>query len=277
MNPDQPVSGLITALRARRPQTALHIVDAHAHAGPYSLFFIPRNSAREMTQVMDRCGVSTALVSTNLAIQLDAAAGNAQTARAVSEHTGRLLGYLVVNPWQDPEAELARWQHDPRFVGVKIHPDLHHYPLTGPRYAAVWEYAEHTGRPVLTHTWLGSEFNDLSQVSVVAERHPDAQIIAGHAGVRREGVDQAIELARRHPNVHLEICGSHGHGLLITRMVRELGAHRVIYGSDFPFIDMRISLGRIVFAGLSDADAALVMGGNIRRIVPRLGVHTVEP
>ena len=68
--------------------------------------------------------------------------------------------------------------------------------------------------------------------------------------------DEAIELASRNPNVHLEICGSHGHGLLIARMIGELGAHRVIYGSDFPFIDMRTSLGRLVFAGLSDADAA---------------------
>jgi uncharacterized protein len=270
-------SRLIAALRARQPQTTLRIVDAHAHAGPYSLFFIPRNSAGEMVRVMDRCGVATALVSTNLAIQLDAAAGNAETARAVAEHPGRLLGYVVVNPWQDPEAELARWGDDPRFVGVKIHPDLHHYPLTGSRYAPVWQYAERTGRPVLTHTWFGSEYDDLAQVCAVATRHPDAPLIAGHAGVRREGVDEAIALAHRHANVHLEICGSHGHGELIARMVGELGPHRVLYGSDFPFIDMRTSLGRVVFAGLGDADAALVLGGNIGRLVPRLNAPARQP
>jgi hypothetical protein len=263
-------SPLITALRARRPQQAYRIVDAHAHAGPYSLFFIPRSSAAEMINVMDRCGVSAAIISTNLGIQLDAAAGNLATAAIADAHPGRLLGYIVINPWQDPEAELARWQDDARFVGIKLHPDLHHYPLTGPRYAGVWEFAERTGRPVLTHTWLGSEFDDLAQVSTVAQRHPLAEILAGHAGVRREGVDDAIDLARRHPNVHLEICGSHGHGTLISRMVDALGSSRVVYGSDFPFIDMRTSLGRVVFARLSGPDAAMVLGGNIMKLIPRL-------
>lgn len=261
---------LMTALRERRPQTGLHIVDAHAHAGPYSLFFIPHSSPREMTEVMDRCGIATALISTNLAIQLDASAGNAETARAVSAHPGRFLGYLVVNPWQDPEAELARWQDDPRFAGIKVHPDLHHYRLDGPRYAPVWEYAERTGRPVLTHTWLGSEYDDLSHVAAVAERYPDARILAGHAGVRREAVDEAIALGLRHRNVHLEICGSRGHGLLIRRMADELGADRVVYGSDFPFIDMRTSLGRVVFAGLGETETAMVVGGNIRRLIGEL-------
>lgn len=276
MTAAEPVPGLLAALRARRPQTGLRIVDAHAHAGPYSLFFIPRSGVREMTRVMDRCGVATALISTNLAIQLDAAAGNEATARAVTENPGRMLGYLVVNPWHDPEAELARWGDDARFVGIKLHPDLHHYPLTGLRYAPVWEFAERTGRPVLTHTWLGSEYDDLSHVAAVAARCPGVQIIAGHAGVRREAVDVAIAVARRHLNVQLEICGSHGHSLLIERMAGEVGADRVIYGSDFPFIDMRTSLGRVVFARLSEPDAALILGGNISRLVPELRMRSGE-
>ena len=261
---------LVDALRTRRPQDTFHIIDAHAHAGPYASFFIPRNSAAEMVAVMDRCGVRTALFSTNLAIQLDATAGNDSAARIVAEHPERLRGYFVVNPWQDPDAEIARRQHDPRFVGIKIHPDLHHYPLTGRRYAGVWELAESTGRPVLTHTWSGSEYDDLWQLAEVAERHPLANILAGHAGVLRETVDTAIAIARRFLRIHLEICGSHGHGELIARMVGEVGAGQVVYGSDFPFIDMRAALGRVVFAGLGAAEAELVLGGNMVKLVPGL-------
>lgn len=258
------------ALYARRPQDTFRIVDAHAHAGPYSLFFIPRNDSDAMIAVMDRCGVHAAILSTHLGIQLDAAAGNVATGRIVDRHPGRLFGYFVVNPWQDPEREISRYMDDPRFVGIKIHPDLHHYPLDGPRYEGVWEFAETTGRPVLTHSWIGSDFNDLGQVSTVAARHPLAHVLVGHAGVLREGVDTAIALARRHPKVFLEVCGSQGHGEVIARMVGELGAGQVVYGSDFPFIDMRISLGRIVFANLRHDDAAMVLGGTIAKLVPRL-------
>ncbi|RIQ18993.1 amidohydrolase family protein [Jiangella rhizosphaerae] len=261
---------LTRALRERRPQTAVRIVDAHAHAGPYSLFYIPRSSPEGMVAVMDRCGVRTALVSSNLAIQLDAASGNDATAAMIRRHPGRLLGYAVVNPWRDPVAELERWHGDHRFAGIKIHPDLHHYALDAPRYDPVWDYAEETGQPVLTHTWLGSEYDDLGHVARVAERRPGVRIIAGHAGVLREGIDRVIALAQDHPNVFLEICGSRGHGALLARMVDEVGAGRVIYGSDFPFIDMRTSLGRVIFAGLADADLTQVLGGTIAGLVPAL-------
>jgi len=43
--------------------------------------------------------------------------------------------------------------------------------------------------------------------------------------------------------------------------VGELGAERVVFGSDFPFIDLRVSLGRTVFARLGTAERAAVLGG----------------
>jgi hypothetical protein len=265
------MKALIDAVAQRRPQQALRIIDAHAHVGPYSLFFIPRNDSDGLVRVMDRCGVARTILSSHLGIQLDARAGNEETARAVDRHPDRISGYFVVNPWQDPAAEIAQWAGDPRFVGIKVHPDLHHYPVTGARYAPVWEFAERTGRPVLTHSWLGSPYDDLYQIGEVAERHPLARILVGHAGVLREGVDDAIAIAKQFPGLYLELCGSHGHGELIARMAGEVGADRLVYGSDFPFIDMRSSLGRLVFAALDDAEKAMILGGTIAGLLAHAG------
>lgn len=254
---------------ARRPQTAFQIIDAHAHAGPYSLFFIPDSDPASMVRVMDRCGVSHAVFSSHLAIQLDAPAGNDAVAAAVRASGGRLSGYCTINPWQDPEAELARWANDPRFVGIKLHPDLHEYPLTGPRYAEVWRHAERTGCPVLTHTWHGSAYDCLSMVDTVAEKYPEAVILTGHSGAMPSGFDSAIEVAKRRPQVILEICGSFNTGATIRRMVDEVGAQQVVFGSDFPFIDLRISLGRVVFSGLGEDDLAAVLGGTMSNLLRR--------
>ncbi|HEX6681975.1 MAG TPA: amidohydrolase family protein, partial [Candidatus Limnocylindrales bacterium] len=227
------------------------------------------NSPDAMVRVMDRCGVTRTILSSHLAIQLDAATGNDATAAAVSAHPGRLSGYLVLNPWQDPRAELERWAGDDRFVGIKLHPSLHHYPLTGPRYAPAFEYAELTGCPVLTHTQTGSSWDNLSVVGSVAERHPAATILAGHSGITPTGFDEAIDVARRMPNVVLEVCGSFMHGDVIARMVGELGSDRVVFGSDFPFIDLRMSLGRVLFAALSEPDRAAVLGGTMSGLLNR--------
>ncbi|AIJ26231.1 MULTISPECIES: amidohydrolase family protein [Amycolatopsis] len=258
---------LVSAVHARTPLSGVDVIDAHAHLGPYSLFFTPDPSADAMVRVMDRCGVRRTILSATMAIELDARRGNEQTAEATERHPGRLCGYVVVNPHQDPAAELSRWATHPGMVGLKLHPSLHHYPVTGPRYADAWAYAEETGRPVLVHTWTGSDVDDPEQVAEVARRYPKAKVLLGHSGARPDGFARAIELAATHPNLYLEICGSHFTGRWLTRMVAALGAHRVIYGSDFPFIDLRYSIGRVVFAELDLADRATVLGGAIRTLL----------
>lgn len=62
----------------------------HAHCGPYSLFFIPENSPADMVRVMSRCGVSRAILSSLLAIQLDARLGNESTANGVAACPDRI-------------------------------------------------------------------------------------------------------------------------------------------------------------------------------------------
>jgi predicted TIM-barrel fold metal-dependent hydrolase len=253
----------------RTAQTAMTIIDAHAHAGPFSLFFIPDCEPASMVRVMDRCGVTRAVLSAHQALQLDASTGNELTARAVSAFPDRLSGYFTVNPWQDPVAEVERWADDPRFVGIKVHPDLHTYPILGSRYATVWEYAEKTGAPVLTHTGPDSLYNDITMVDVLAEAHPEVAILAGHAGGARRTFDDSIAVALRHPNIVLELCGSTNHGTAITRMVDEVGSAQVVFGSDFPFIDLRSSLARVVFARLSETDRAAVLGLTMQALLAR--------
>lgn len=253
-------------LLARQAQTAFDVVDAHAHLGVDAVMFIPEPDPQDVVAVMDRCGVRAAVISSLQAIRFDTATGNAETAAAVDRFPGRYLGAMVINPWQDPAAEISRWASDSRMVAIKLHPDVHEYPLSGPRYEPVWEFAAATGCPVLTHTWHGSQFDGWDTVDQVCSRHSDVRLIAGHTGVLPQGLDTAIELAGRHPHLFLELCGSMLRGRDIERLVREAGAGRVLYGSDAPFIDMRSSFGRLLFCDLDDADRDLVMGATTDRL-----------
>lgn len=259
---------LTSAVLERRP-VDVPVVDAHAHLGPYARFFIPSPDDASMLAVMDRCGVQQAILSSHLALVEDTRAGNEATARATELNPGRLLGYVVANPHQDVDAELSRWENHPGMVGVKLHPDIHEYPLTGPAYEPVWDYAYRTGRPVLTHTWGGSRFTGVEHLREVAEAHPGARILAGHAGALRETYPRMIDVARRCDNVYLEICGTYLTGAWLERMVDAVGPDRVVYGSDFPFIDMRYSIGRVLFAGLSLDARRRVLGGSMTKLLGR--------
>ncbi|MFW6599427.1 amidohydrolase family protein [Propionibacteriaceae bacterium Y2011] len=270
MNPADGGTGrladrVLAAMNAGRPLPLPDVVDAHAHLGPYSLFHIPHPDHDTMVAVMDRVGIAAATISANRGIQLEATRGNAMVLAAAAAHPGRLLPVGVVNPWQSPERTASAIAEGP-YVGLKVHPQLAQYPVDGPRYAAAFEVAAATGRPLLTHCWEGSDYHSPERVAAAAQAHPQATIILGHGGGSPTGVDQAIAVARQHPNLLLEICGSKMTSAVLRTMVTELGADRVLFGSDFPFIDLRISLGRVVLADLDDDDLVAVLGGNARRV-----------
>ena len=244
------------------------VLDAHAHVGPWYNFFTPDPSPETMLQVMDRCGVRMAVLSPTLAIGPDAATGNAQMLALIRRFPSRFAGYAVFNPHHSKSRDdIVAALQQPGVVGIKIHPDVHACAVGDPRYAPAWELAERLDVPVLTHTFAGSSFCDPSDFDAVASAWPDASIILGHAGVTGSGHLRSIAVAQQHPKLYLEICGSYITGQWIKRMVTELGAERVLYGSDFPFIELRYALGRVIFAGLAEHELRLVLGGNAQRLL----------
>jgi predicted TIM-barrel fold metal-dependent hydrolase len=243
------------------------VIDAHAHIGPWFNFFIPEASPASMVPVMERCGVRHTVVSATLAIGPDVPAGNADVAALVAAQHRHFSGYAVFNPHQADSAEnVAHCLQQPGFVGIKIHPDTHAYSVNGPLYRPAWELARRFNVPVLTHTFVDSPWCDPLHFDGVATAFPDVSILLGHSGVTGEGHRRAIQMAQKHPRLYLELCGSFTTGTWIKHMVDAVGAERVIYGSDFPFIELRYGLGRVVFAPLNRADLQLVLGGNARRL-----------
>jgi len=51
--------------------------------------------------------------------------------------------------------------------------------------------------------------------------------------------------------------------------VKELGAHKLIFGSDGPEFDSRAELHKIKLLKLPAAEEATVLGGNIQRLLPK--------
>jgi uncharacterized protein len=247
----------------------LDVVDAHAHVGPYRNFHIPENGAAGLVKVMDRCGIALACLSAHMALGPDWIAGNRLTAEAVAQFPGRLLGHAAASPHQ-PErvaGELALCFDQLGLRAVKLHPDLAGYPVDGEGYRPAWDFAAERGSLVLVHTFHGSRYCDPPMLGKLAERYPHTPILLVHSGSMTAAFPGAVAVARAHANLYLDVSGSYITGAWIARMVREAGADRVIFSSDIPFIDLRYSLGRVLSAGLNPAEQALVLGGNIRRLL----------
>jgi predicted TIM-barrel fold metal-dependent hydrolase len=247
----------------------IEITDAHVHMGPYYKFYIPQNSPQEMLRVMDHLHIARSCISSHLAITGDWYTGNRLTAQAVSDHPDRFTGYVVVSP-NEPELandELSLAFNEWGFKGIKLVPDTHLQPIGSEGYRPVFEFASQRRCLVLVHTYHGSSFDDPQLFGTVAEKYPEVPIVMVHSGALPSAFNGAIRLAKEHPNLFLDISGSFITATWIRRMVSEVGADRVIFSSDQPFMDPRYSLGRLLYANLPEEALALVLGGNIRRLL----------
>lgn len=244
------------------------VVDVHMHLGPYSQFHIAHHDAAGMVEEMDRLGIRQGWLSAHAAISADVSRGNDEAAEAVRAYPGRFVGYVVVDPNYPDEVrpELERRMAQPEFRMIKIHPSLAQYPIDGPAYEPVWAVARERNCPVLTHAWTGCAYCGPGPVRRVLERHPEVRLLFGHA-LFPATFEEAAELALAFPNLWLDITSSNQCYGMIEHAVKTVGAHRILFGSDMPFIGAAGALGRILHAQIRDEDKGMILGGNAKRLL----------
>jgi predicted TIM-barrel fold metal-dependent hydrolase len=154
---------------------------------------------------------------------------------------GRLLPFASINPFvvTDLVTELERLIDEFGFKGIKVYPPYqHHYPndiRMYPLYAKVQEL----GMPMLVHTgssvFKGAriKYGDPLHLDDVAIDFPEMPILLAHSG-RPFWYEQAFWMARRHPNVYLEVSGLPAKKLMEYFPRLEEIAPKVVYGSDWP-------------------------------------------
>ena len=166
-------------------------------------------------------------------------------ARFTAGHRDRLIAVGSVNPLheKDPASEIRRVL-DLGIGLIKIHPPHQLFSANAyrgdlPGLADVYRECESRGVPVMFHTGTSifprarNVFADPMPVDDVANDFPKLRIILAHAGRPLYG-ETAAFLARRHPNVHLDISGIPPKGLLrYVPRVAEL-ADKILWGTDWP-------------------------------------------
>ena len=190
---------------------------------------------------------------------------------------GRVLFFAVLDPrWgigglRRAEAALS----DPQCVGIKIHPSFHEIAADDEAYAPVYELAERTRAPILTHSWDISPTNPVQHLSF-PERfrchlaaHPSVTLVLGHAGGRPGAMKAVVGLCRDYPNVCVDLAGDYYDNGLVECLVDRIGAERVVFGSDLNWIDPRANLAPVLAAAIPDEDVLRILRTNALRVYGR--------
>ncbi len=247
------------------------VIDCHAHMGPWYNFHIPGDGTPEsMVENMDLVGIGMAVAAPHIAIGPDIKEGNRQVAEAAERYPDRLVAYITINPrYPLPEIEAEISLYHDLFGGIKgfkFHSSCHGVDCSHLGYGPVYEYANEHGVPILSHVWDGPDKDGKSFLARQAAAYPNIAFLHAHSGNSWDVIRKLTAEAKGHPNIYLDMAGSGRPYGGLEYMVKEVGADRVLLGTDMPFIDVRCQFGRLLAARISDDDKRMIMGLNAKRL-----------
>lgn len=220
-------------------------------------------------------------------------------------HPGRYRAVISL-PLADIDAslsELDRVRGEPEVVGVLVGSNIEGVPLSDPGLEPVWARLGALRIPVFEHP-MHAAFADAmqeyelplrigfmmdTQLAVarllyagVFERHPDIPFIVAHTGggvlTLLERLDNGYRFypdcrknISRLPSefaagLYYDTCSFFGPAIMMAHSL--FGPERLLFGTDYPFID--IDASHVEKLALPDDEKALIFGGNAARIL-RLG------
>jgi uncharacterized protein len=240
------------------------IVDSHAHVDevPALGWMDPASS---LVALMDDAGIDQAIVMTYTEMPAVNPRALDYLAEQIARYPNRLIGYVRVHPWYPEALDLVdRAFGEYGMKGVKLHPvgNLSH-PASDVSLRVIRRAAQHQA-PVLFH--CGDEaLTTPLQIALAAEAVPEACIILGHMGGYFH-VDEAIEVAARHPNIYLETSAM-PYPRQIRRAIDAVGVSRVLFASDGPGCLPKLEVHKVRLAGLSAEEQERVFSRNILELL----------
>jgi predicted TIM-barrel fold metal-dependent hydrolase len=242
------------------------IIDCHCHAGKGDIMTAPWNTDAPIEPYLRRAraaGISKTIVFPLFHSDYDRA--NAQLAQIIARYPTRLIGFAFVHAARDAgrifgmvERAVTQWG----FRGIKVH---------GHEAMATREVCE-TAR-IFRLPLLFDVAGQAYVVDMLAPQFPDLNFIIPHLGsfaddwrVHQQVVDQLV----RFPNVHGDTSGVRRFDYIV-QAVERAGAHKLLFGSDGPWLHPGVELHKIRLLGQPPQQEALILGGNAMRLLVQAG------
>ncbi len=212
---------------------------------------------------LERCGIARALVFHSLGKELDPATGNAALMRELAGRT-RLAPCWVVMPHDTgempPPPELCAQMRSQGVRAVRVFPTMQNFTLAEWCAGNLLAELERNRIPVFVdHTETNWD-----AIHAVCEAHPGLPLVLLRVNYRSHRF--IYPLLSRHRNLYLEIGLFVAHDAL-AECARHHGAERMLFGSAMPHFAPGGPMASIAYAEISDAEKALIAGGNLRRLL----------
>lgn len=258
------------------------IIDIHGHCGTFAGYDL---SEATLLANMKSYGVTRALISNIDGADMPGVTGclsqnsaNGECARIVGKHPQLLRGLLWCRPTDGKAESLRRFINmgrpgNPIFVGLKLHPEMNHFPADSGIVDPYMEICKEFGLPACFHCGADSSESSPERIYTLARRFPKVPVVLYHMGFGASH-KQAIAvckqaMTKKDADIYLETAQCSPEAVL--EAIATVGADRVIFGTDATYFGKRHyshyeNLVATLKAKLKDTDFQKVVNGNAKRI-----------
>ncbi len=206
---------------------------------------------------------------------------NMWTCRVAQENKG-LIPLISVDILQSPEEMIAEIDEKSRLgaKGLKLHPMVNRAFPGDQRLWPAYARATELKLPVLFHSGKAEiigiadkEYAQPKNFVPVLEGFPDLKIILAHLG--KGFLNETVEIARKYDNVYFDTCGIFPGFALdphfrsageAAEFLRTVGVHKILFGSDWPWLDPLLCVEQIKGLGLKAEETRQILGENAAEV-----------
>jgi uncharacterized protein len=238
------------------------IIDCHCHVGKGDLLTGPWDTDAPIATYLRRAkaaGIHKTVIFSPFHSNYQQA--NANTARIVAQYPDRFIGFAFVHAQRDEgriyqtiAEAVTRW----KFCGIKVH------RMDSPATREVCDAARSFGLPLL---YDPAGQTDL--VELLASQYPDINFIVPHLGSFADDWRahlRVIDQISRYPNVYTDTSGVRRFDYIV-QAVKRAGAHKVLFGTDGPWLHPGVELHKVRLLELPPQQEALILGKNLLRLI----------
>jgi predicted TIM-barrel fold metal-dependent hydrolase len=237
-------------------------------------------SSDHLTTCSDTLGItenwcSSPILAGRLAPIEEVRAENDAILAAMARHPDRIRGLCFVIPGPDAIAEIERCL-GAGMIGIKLY---NQYRINDPIVRPIIELAVERRIPILEHAGAPNPEHKSNQPLIsngvhfadVNERYPDAILYHAHMGGGGDWEYTIRAIRDGSPNLYIDLSGSNLDYDQVGFAVDELGAERVLFGTDGT---MAGGVGKVIEADITEEERDLIWFGNAERI---LGAQGLSP
>lgn len=251
------------------------IIDVHSHIGQTVTNGVGQG-VEDWLAGMDKAGIAQALISVAAGgIQAEGLAdtrrANEAIANAVREHPHRFpvgLAGIEVRHGQAGLAEVKRAREELGLKGLVFHPTFEGFGVDSTMFHSLLEALGTERSLVMVHATTDGRGNPTA-IAAVASRFPHLQFLLGHPVFTQQQREQCVVAVAANANILLDL--AYQSDPAITEFfVGEVGADRILFGSDAPYFDPGAVIASIEAASIKESDRELIFHGNAERLIDSL-------